>query len=177
MSYRLLRFPKPGPYVVKSFIRKNAASRNSPIIIAHRGGGIEAPENTLAAFRKAKENGASGVEFDLDFTRDGVAVIIHDSSVDRTTDGCGNVCELRYEEMRTLNAAAKHPLRDEFPIEQIPTLEDTITTCLDLGLQMYIDVKTYTRVNRVAHALKDVFHRYQLYDKAMVCSFYPNVIF
>jgi glycerophosphoinositol glycerophosphodiesterase len=111
LSYRLLRFPKPGPYVVKYFIRKNAANRNSPVIIAHRGGSVEAPENTLSAFRKAKENGATAVEFDLDFTQDGVPVIIHDSTVDRTTDGCGNVCELRYHEIQRLNASARHPLR------------------------------------------------------------------
>lgn len=114
LSYRLLRFPKPGPYVVKSFIRKNTENRNSPVIIAHRGCGLEAPENTLAAFRKAKENGATAVEFDLDFTQDGVPVIIHDSSVDRTTDGLGNVCELRYHEIRELNASARHPLRYKF---------------------------------------------------------------
>lgn len=111
MSYRLLRFPKPGPYVVKSFIRKNTQDRNSPVIIAHRGGGLEAPENTLAAFRKAKQNGATGVEFDLDFSQDGIPVIIHDSTVDRTTDGSGNVSELRHEVLRNLNAAAKHPSR------------------------------------------------------------------
>lgn len=81
-----------------------------PIIIGHRGGGIEAPENTLAAFRKAKQNGASAVEFDLDFTQDGVPVIIHDATVDRTTDGCGKICDLRYEQLRRLNASAKHPL-------------------------------------------------------------------
>lgn len=108
--YRLLRFPRPTPYTVKCFLRRGAPARNSPIIIAHRGGGLEAPENTLAAFKLAKENGALGVEFDLDFTKDGVPVIIHDSTVDRTTDGHGQVYDFTYEEIRRLNASAKHPL-------------------------------------------------------------------
>ncbi|EDO48015.1 predicted protein [Nematostella vectensis] len=175
--YRLLRFPKPGPYVVKSFIRRNASNRDSPVLIAHRGAGLEAPENTLAAFRNAKKNGAHGVEFDLDFTRDGVPVIIHDSSVDRTTDGVGNVSDMDFEQLRLLNASARHSTREQFPNECIPSLEETISTCINLGLQMYIDVKKFTEANKVANCLKDVFARYELYDKAMVCSFYPNVIF
>lgn len=108
--YRMLRFPRPTPYTVKCFLKRGALTRNSPIIIGHRGGGLEAPENTLAAFKLAKENGATGVEFDLDFTKDGVPVIIHDSTVDRTTDGTGKVCDFTYDEIRQLNASAKHPL-------------------------------------------------------------------
>ena len=108
LLYRALRFPHPAPFTVKCFLRKGAASRNCPIIIAHRGGPSDAPENTLAAFKKAKENGANGVEFDLDFTKDGVPVIIHDSTVDRTTDGCGKVSDYTYQDMRMLNASAWH---------------------------------------------------------------------
>ena len=108
--YRMLRFPRPTPYTVKCFLKRGALTRNSPIVIAHRGGALDAPENTLAAFKLAKQNGATGVEFDLDFTKDGVPVIIHDSTVDRMTDGTGNVSDFTYEEIRRLNASAKHPL-------------------------------------------------------------------
>lgn len=111
--YRLLRFPRPTPYTVSCFLRRGALSRSSPVIIGHRGCSLEAPENTLAAFKLAKENGAQGVEFDLDFTKDGVPVIIHDSTVDRTTDGHGKVRDFTYEEIRRLNASAKHPNRLE----------------------------------------------------------------
>ena len=93
---------------MESFLRKDASK--IPALIAHRGGSAEAPENTLAAFRTAKENGAVGVEFDVDFTKDGRAVVIHDATVDRTTDGSGPVNEFNFEEIRKVNASAKHPL-------------------------------------------------------------------
>lgn len=175
--YRMLRFPRPTPYTVKCFLKRGTLTRNSPIIIAHRGGALNAPENTLAAFKLAKENGATGVEFDLDFTKDGVPVIIHDSTVDRTTDGTGKVSDFTYEEIKRLNASVKHPLGDKFPNECIPHLHEVVDLCLSLGLQMYIDIKAATQANRAANTLKDIFASHQLYDKAMVCSFYPNVIF
>ena len=111
----MFRMSKPDPSLVKSFLRKKASDSGSktgsPAIIAHRGGSAEAPENTLAAFRLAKENGAYGVEFDVDFTKDGRAVVIHDSTVDRTTNGKGLVSEFSFEEIRKLDASCKHPLR------------------------------------------------------------------
>lgn len=175
--YRMLRFPRPTPYTVKCFLKRGVLTRNSPIIIGHRGCSKEAPENTLAAFKLAKENGATGVEFDLDFTKDGVPVIIHDSTVDRTTDGTGKVSDFTYDEIRRLSASAKHPLRDQFPNEHIPHLHEVVELCLSLRLQMFIDVKAASQANKAANVLKDLFSSYQLYDKAMVCSFYPNVIF
>lgn len=108
--YRKFRLPKPDPQVVKSFLR-GGLSDKSPGLIAHRGGSAEAPENTLAAFRSAKENGAIGVEFDVDFTKDSRAVVIHDSTVDRTTNGSGPVSSFTLEEIRKLDASVKHPLR------------------------------------------------------------------
>lgn len=175
--YRILRFPRPTPYTVKCFLKRGSLSRNSPIVIGHRGCSLEAPENTLAAFKLAKENDAMGVEFDLDFTKDGVPVIIHDSTVDRTTDGTGKVSDFTYEEIRRLNASAKHPLGDKFPNERIPHLNEVVELCLNLRLQMFIDVKAATQAHKAAVVLKEIFSRYQLYDKALVCSFYPNVIF
>ena len=109
--YRKFRLPKLKSDVVKFFLRTDTSDLNKPAIIAHRGGSSEAPENTLAAFRTAKENGAACVEFDVDFTKDGRAVVIHDSTVDRTTDGSGAVSEFTFEEIRKLDASAKHSLR------------------------------------------------------------------
>ena len=106
--YRVLRLPRPEPNIAKSFLRND---KSESAIVAHRGGAAEAPENTLAAFRMSKENGAIGVEFDVDFTRDGRAVVIHDSTVDRTTDGIGLVSDFSFEEIRRLDASCKHPLR------------------------------------------------------------------
>ena len=111
--YRKFRLPKPDASLVKTFLRKQISDSDktsAPAILAHRGGSAEAPENTLAAFRMAKENGANGVEFDIDFTKDGRAVVVHDSTVDRTTDGSGLVGDFSFEEIRKLDASCKHPL-------------------------------------------------------------------
>lgn len=74
---------------------------------AHRGLALDAPENTLAAFKLSKSLGADSVEFDLEFTKDGVPVLLHDDTVDRTTDGIGCVRNLTFDEVSKLNAAAK----------------------------------------------------------------------
>ncbi|XP_061456284.1 glycerophosphodiester phosphodiesterase 1 [Rhineura floridana] len=78
--------------------------------IAHRGGAHDAPENTLAAIRQAADNGATGVELDLEFTADGIPILMHDDTVDRTTDGSGSLRDLTFAEIRKFNPAAKHRL-------------------------------------------------------------------
>ena len=78
-------------------------------MIAHRGG---QPENTLAAIRRSKEEGASGVEVDLKFTRDGHAVLLHDRDVARTSNGRGAIDELSLEEARKLDFGSKYGLVD-----------------------------------------------------------------
>jgi glycerophosphoryl diester phosphodiesterase len=75
-----------------------------PVSLAHRGASARAPENTLEAFRLAVEAGAGGLELDVHVTRDGEVVVIHDASVDRTTDGSGAVAEMELEEIRRLDA-------------------------------------------------------------------------
>ncbi len=90
------------------------------IVIAHRGASAYAPENTEAAFDLGVEMGSDAIETDLRATRDGVIVLLHDARVDRTTDGHGNVAELAWETVQSLDAGAwKHP---RFAGQQIPTL-------------------------------------------------------
>ncbi|KAI0219559.1 hypothetical protein LSAT2_028913 [Lamellibrachia satsuma] len=122
-------------------------------VIAHRGGGHDAPENTLAAFREAKKNGADGVEFDMDFTRDGIAVLLHDQSVNRTTSGSGKLSHMTFAEVRQLDASANHPHKDKYPNEKIPTLEEAVVLCLELKLKMFIDVKDRTNIQKNAQKL------------------------
>jgi glycerophosphoryl diester phosphodiesterase len=82
--------------------------RTSPtgeaLVIAHRGGPAYAPENTLKAFRHAIERGANALEFDVQMTNDGALVVIHDETVDRTTDGSGTVGDMTLDEIRALDA-------------------------------------------------------------------------
>jgi glycerophosphoryl diester phosphodiesterase len=74
-----------------------------PVNFAHRGTSARTPENTLEAFRMAVEAGAGGLELDVHMTRDGEIVVIHDSTVDRTTDGSGAVAEMTLDNLRTLD--------------------------------------------------------------------------
>ncbi len=93
-------------------------------VYAHRGGAGLAPENTLAAFRKALELGVDALEMDLHVTRDGEIVVIHDETVDRTTDGRGSVADLTLDELRRWDAGGK--FAPAFRGERIPTLREVI---------------------------------------------------
>src|SRR5438128_113484 len=75
-----------------------------PIIIAHRGASAYTPEHTILAYEAAKQAGADYIEIDLQMTKDGVLVAMHDEKVDRTTDGTGFVKEYTLEELKQLNA-------------------------------------------------------------------------
>jgi len=100
--------------------------------INHRGYNTEAPENTLAAYRLSKAKGFDIVECDVSLTADGVPVLLHDDTVDRTSDGSGKISELTFEEVRALDFGDG---------EQIPTLEEFLLLCRSLGLQAYLDLR------------------------------------
>jgi glycerophosphoryl diester phosphodiesterase len=102
---------------------------------AHRGAAGLAPENTLAAFRVAIELGADGTEMDLQVTRDGIVVVIHDDTVDRTTDGRGRIGDLTLAEIKRLDAGAK--FSPAFRGERIPTLRELIDLVRASGRQSF----------------------------------------
>jgi len=103
-----------------------------PRIVAHRGGGALAPENTLGAIRLGASMGFKGVEFDVILAGDGTAVVIHDETVDRTTDGRGEVSKMSYAELSafTINKT-----------EKIPCYEDVVRLCRELGLWANVEIK------------------------------------
>ena len=82
------------------------SSAPDPWVIAHRGGAGLRPENTLIAFEHASHLGVDVLEFDIHRSRDGALVVIHDTTVDRTTDGHGAVAELTIDELKRLDAGA-----------------------------------------------------------------------
>jgi glycerophosphoryl diester phosphodiesterase len=94
------------------------------LVIAHRGFSGQAPENTLAAFRKAIDAGSDAIEFDVRFSKDGHLVLIHDDTVDRTTEGKGKVSELTLEELKKLDAGSWKGTA--FTGERIPTLKEAL---------------------------------------------------
>lgn len=93
-------------------------------LCAHRGGMDTHPENTIPAFRYSIESGVQMIEFDIQFSKDSVLVIMHDDSVDRTTDGKGNVADLTFKELKQLDAGIKKG--EQFKGTKIPTLEETL---------------------------------------------------
>ena len=104
----------------------------NPQIIAHRGGPAYAPENTLAAFKHAIEMHVDWLEMDLHQTKDGTLVVIHDASVDRTTDGSGLVAELTLAQIRALDAGNG---------EQIPTFEEVLALVQGSGVGVLPELK------------------------------------
>ena len=103
-----------------------------PRIVAHRGGGSLAPENTLGAIRLGASMGFKAVEFDVMLAGDGTPVVIHDETVDRTTDGHGAVPKMTYGELSRLKTANN---------ERIPKYEEVARLCRDLGLWANVEIK------------------------------------
>ena len=139
-------------------------------VVAHRGYSGVYPENTMLAFRKAVEAGSDEIELDVQLTKDGTVVVIHDEKVDRTTDGTGDVRNLSFAELRKLDAAKKW--NGKFPKESIPSFEEycewaatvNITTNIELktGLVYYEDIEQKTI---------DIIDKYKLEKKVMFSSF------
>ena len=112
-----------------------------PTIIGHRGARTNAPENTLAGLRRAHEEGATWVEFDVKLTRDGIPVLIHDETLERTTDGRGAVRDLTLAELRRVDAGCPAVFGDRFRGERIPTLEESLALLRDLRMGFNLEVK------------------------------------
>ena len=114
-------------------------------VFAHRGASIEHPENTLAAFRRAMELGAAGVELDVHLSADGVPVVIHDDTVDRTTNGSGEVSTLTIDVLQQLDAGNG---------ERIPTLGQVLDV-VEGKLQVDIEVKAAEAAEAVLAEVRD----------------------
>lgn len=114
----------------------------APLLVAHRGGAKLAPENTLAAFRGAVDDwGADMLELDVRLSRDGEVMVIHDATVDRTTDGSGRVAELTRDELQSLDAGHNFLDPSGEPSFRgagvtIPTLDELLDACPDVWLNV-----------------------------------------
>jgi len=110
-----------------------------PRIFAHRGGGSLAPENTLAAFRTGHALGYGGHEFDVKLSKDGVAMLLHDATLERTTTGTGRACDLSFAELRKLDAGAWHSAA--FKGEPIPSFEEAAALLRSAGTMANVEIK------------------------------------
>lgn len=110
-----------------------------PKIVAHRGGGILAPENTLAAMRCGVDHGFHAVEFDVMLSRDGLPLLMHDPLFGRTVQGTGSVAEHTLAELLRMDAGAWFDTR--FAGETVPSFEDVITFCRANRIWMNVEIK------------------------------------
>lgn len=117
-----------------------AVGESRVLAVAHRGYSGAAPENSLAAMRLAGENGYYGCEFDIQPTKDGVWVVMHDDTVDRTTNGSGKISDLTYAELSAFTIDNGNGL-EQFPDEKIPTLEEALDVSKEYSIRPVIEVK------------------------------------
>lgn len=149
------------------------AAHQKPLIIAHRGFRARYPENTLSAFRASKDAGADMIELDVTLTRDRHVVVIHDATLDRTTNGKGPVADFTLEELRRLDAGGW--FADGFSGERLPTLDEV----LDLDhrpelINIEIKPEAYesgTPPDAIERQVVEAVVRRGLTDRALISSF------
>jgi glycerophosphoryl diester phosphodiesterase len=122
-------------------------TNNLPLIIAHRGASALAPENTLAAFQKAIDDGAEGIEFDVQLAKNGVPVVFHDYDLKRTGRREGNVSDFTSEELQNLdvgtwfNLKNPHKTDEKFSAETVPTFSGLLDFLKDYKGLLYVEMK------------------------------------
>ena len=144
------------------------------IIVAHRGASRQAPENTMEAFRLAVEAGADAIELDVHLTADGQLAVIHDDTMDRTTDRTGAVSALTKAQVREADAGATFARPDDagYPYDgqglRVPTLPEVLAWLPD-GVGLVVEIKARAAADAVVHAVSG--HPVQRGGRLSVISF------
>lgn len=142
------------------------------LVFGHRGFSGKYPENTMTAFKKAFEAHADGIELDVQFTKDQEIVIIHDETIDRTTNGTGFVKDYTLKELQSFNAAIIKPTHCKE--EKIPTLDEYLNWVKDTDLITNIELKTGVYYyDGIEEATLNMVKKYGLEDKVIFSSFNP----
>lgn len=144
---------------------KSFATEELPIIIAHRGASGYAPEHTYPAYNKVIEMGADYLEIDLRMTKDGKLVSMHDSTVDRTTNGHGEVKDLTLAEIKTFDAGKW--FNQKYSSEKVLTLEEILSKYKD-KVKYYIETRPVGKQLKMEKQLVDLLHQYDLVRKKKV---------
>lgn len=144
--------------------------------VAHRGHSIAYPENTLEAYRKAIELGVEMIECDVNITRDGKLVMMHDSTLDRTTNGSGRVSDSTWEEIQMLDSGGK--FKPEFAGARVPSAEETLLLFKEAGIYSCIEVKGANpdEANRIALGLVELFVKHDLLDTTFMSSYTHDAV-
>ena len=157
-------------------MRMELTHKGKMMVAAHRGDSDHYPENTMTAFRAAIDVGSDMIETDVRMTKDGVLVLIHDRTVDRTTDGTGYVKDMTFAQLRALNAGtAEQP-------QIIPTLEELLELLQGSGVMLNLEVKEYQEEGNEARSRECVdkcvalIERYGLEEMMLFNSFDAPVL-
>ncbi|MBX3055666.1 MAG: glycerophosphodiester phosphodiesterase [Anaerolineae bacterium] len=146
---------------------KGRASK--PAIIAHRGAAGLAPENTLAAIRVGLAHQAPYIEIDVQRSADGMLVVIHDETIDRTSNGRGPVRELSWAELRRLDAGSYFD--PHFAGETIPTLSDVLLLLQDKPATLVIEIKDPHFYPDISQQILALLAQHQMQERVVVISF------
>jgi len=154
-----------------------------PLIIAHRGASALAPENTLAAFKKAIDDGAEGIEFDVRLSKDGAVVVFHDATLGRVSDRKNLVSSLSAEELQKIDVGSWFNKRrpndraEDFSGEKIPTLRQLLEFLKDFKGLLYIELKCReSEVGKLVKAVCEIISGSPLLPNIIVKSFQLETI-
>ncbi|MCG2787812.1 MAG: glycerophosphodiester phosphodiesterase [Anaerolineae bacterium] len=143
-----------------------------PTVFAHRGASAQAPENTLAAFKLAADQGADAIEFDVKLSADGQVVAHHDPTLNRTTTGNGKVGDYSLSELKKLDAGAW--FGEAYRGEPIPTLAEIFET-VGSKLFMNIELTNYaTPFDKLVDKVTELVKRYHMEERVLYSSFFPH---
>jgi glycerophosphoryl diester phosphodiesterase len=147
-----------------------------PLSVAHRGHSIAYPENTLEAYRKAIALGVEMIECDVNITRNGKLVMMHDTTLDRTTTGSGFVSSVTWDEIQQLDAGRK--FKPEFEGVRVPSAEETLLLYKEAGILSCFEVKgaDADESNRIALGLVDLFIKHDMLGKAFLASYHHEAL-
>ena len=141
------------------------------LVFGHRGASAVAPQNTLAAFELAAQQGAHGIELDVHLTRDGQLVVIHDFTVESTTDGAGAVADMTLAQLQKLDAGGW--FSSEFAGERIPTLDEVFSA---VGDKLLINVEIKSSAAGIENAVVDCIRHHHMEARVLISSFDADVL-
>lgn len=138
--------------------------------IAHRGFSSKYPENTMIAFEKAVEENCDGIETDLNMTKDGIIVICHDETLNRTTNGSGYIKDYTYKELSKLDAGTK--FSDKFKDQRIITIDELLDYVKDKNILLNLELKNdLIHYENLEEKTIEKIYEYRLQDNVILSSF------
>lgn len=145
---------------------------SKPLVIGHRGACALAPENTIASFKLAVEHGADFIELDAKLSSDGVVMVIHDPTVDRTTNGTGTVNQMTLAQLKELDAGSKFDIK--YAGEKIPTL-DEVFKAVGKDILINVELTNYaSQTDQLIPKVAELVKANGLEERVLFSSFLPG---